>query len=72
MVLNLLSTRTLPECEDFLSRSFLHFQATAGARAATIAAQQLKQQAVQVEQQAAALPDSSSEAHSLEKCKVRL
>jgi hypothetical protein len=34
MVLNLLSTRTVPEIQGFLARSFMRYQATAGAEAA--------------------------------------
>ena len=49
MVLNLLSTRTLPACQDFLSRSFLRHQATKGADRSLAMAVQMDEQAAALE-----------------------
>ena len=52
MVLNLLSTRALPDCRDFFERSFARFQATGGVEAKLTDADTLEKAADKMQRQA--------------------
>lgn len=65
MVLNLLSTRTLPECQAFLERSFMRYQATQGAERATARIEQSEATIASLEAQAGELAQVEARSGSL-------
>jgi superfamily II RNA helicase len=80
MVLNLLSTRTLPSCRSFFERSFARFQAVSGVQGMLDMADELERDAAELDAEAVRLcaaaksagKDTPDDAAALAELKVRL